>query len=84
MKVIQIEYPDKNVHKVVVSEYNHSNDTNLDYINYYDLANDRNMYICGVFSPSSPDKYRSRSTARSRSGSTFACGSAGRRDPPGP
>ena len=44
MKVIQIEYPDKNVHKVVVSEYNHSNDTNLDYINYYDLANDRNMY----------------------------------------
>lgn len=44
MRIIQMEYPDKNIHKIVVSEYNHSKDTELDYINYYDLANDRNMY----------------------------------------
>ena len=43
-KEIQMEYPDGSIHNIEVSDFNHNIDKNIDYIDYYDLNENKSMY----------------------------------------
>ena len=44
MKYIKMEYPDGSIHNIIVTDYNHSNDKNVDFIDYYDMTERKNLY----------------------------------------
>ena len=44
MKFVQIEYPDGTLHNVLVNAYNHSEDKDVDYIEYFDITERKDMY----------------------------------------
>ena len=44
MKYIKMEYPDGSIHNIIVTDYNHSNDKNVDFIDYYDMTEGKNLY----------------------------------------
>ena len=36
MKYVKMEYPDGTIHNTLVMDFNHSNDKDVDYIDYYE------------------------------------------------
>lgn len=44
MKYVKMEYPDGTIHNTLVMDFNHSNDKDVDYIDYYDMTDDKRLY----------------------------------------
>ena len=44
MKFVKMEYPDGTIHNTLVMDFNHSIDKDVDYIDYYDMTDDKRLY----------------------------------------
>ena len=44
MKYVKMEYPNGTIHNTLVMDFNHSNDKDVDYIDYYDMTDDKRLY----------------------------------------
>ena len=44
MKYVKMEYPDGTIHNTIITDYNHSEDKNIDFIDYYDMTEDKKFY----------------------------------------
>ena len=44
MKYVKMEYPDKTVHNALITDYNHSVDMDIDFVDYYDMTEDKKLY----------------------------------------
>lgn len=44
MKYVKMEYPNGSIHNTLIKEYNHSEDKDVDFIEYFDMTDNKELY----------------------------------------